>query len=87
MNCQKKTVPITLDQLPRGVSALVLQVQGGGHLRKRLLDMGLVPGTRIKLLKAAPLGDPIEITLRGYVLSLRLEDARRVLVGQEEREA
>ncbi|MHC1787100.1 MAG: ferrous iron transport protein A [Christensenellales bacterium] len=72
---------MTLDRLDIGKQALITAVGGSGPLRLRLLDMGLIPRTRISLVKAAPLGDPIEITLRGYSLTLRLEDARSVEVS------
>lgn len=66
---------MTLDKLPIGKSGKIEAVNGQGALRRRLLDMGLTPGTQIKVCKAAPMGDPIELELRGYSLSLRLEDA------------
>ena len=60
---------------------------GAGALRCRLLDMGLIPGTRIEVIKAAPMGDPIQIRLRGYELTLRLDDARLIgIAGTEEAE-
>ncbi|NLD34595.1 MAG: ferrous iron transport protein A [Clostridiales bacterium] len=72
---------MTLDQLPLGRQAIITQVGGTGPLRLRLLDMGLIPRTELEVHKAAPMGDPIEITLRGYSLTLRLEDARSVEVA------
>jgi len=73
---------MTLDTLPIGSSAVIDQVGGEGALRRRLLDMGLTPGTRVLVRKAAPLGDPIEIMLRGYELTLRLEDARNITLKE-----
>ena len=73
---------MTLDALPIGKSAIVKSVGGEGALRRRLLDMGLTPKTRVLVRKVAPLGDPMEICLRGYELTLRLEDAR--MIGLEE---
>lgn len=71
---------MTLDRLETGRPALITRVGGQGALRLRLLDMGLIPRTRVEVVKVAPMGDPIEISLRGYSLTLRLEDARGVAV-------
>ena len=75
---------MTLDKLPIGKSAVIVQVGGEGALRCRLLDMGLIPGTSVTVPKAAPMGDPIEIHLRGYELTLRLEEAKQITVKPEE---
>ena len=69
---------MTLNELKPGKSAVVLAVNGDGALRRRLLDMGLTPKTRLFMRKVAPLGDPMEIKLRGYELTLRLEDAPKI---------
>ena len=69
---------MTLDKLAVGSSAVIRTVGGSGALRCRLLDMGLIPHTQITLQKIAPMGDPIEIRVRGYELTLRLEDARKI---------
>ena len=69
---------MTLNELKPGKSAVVLAVNGEGALRRRLLDMGLTPKTKIFMRKVAPLGDPMEIKLRGYELTLRLEDATQI---------
>lgn len=66
---------MTLDQLPVGRSAIIIKIGGHGSLRKHFLDMGLTPNTIVSLIKTAPMCDPIEIRLRGYELTLRLEDA------------
>lgn len=71
---------ITLDTLPVGHEAVITTVGGEGSLRCRLLDMGLIPKTRVRVEKIAPLGDPMELRLRGYALSLRKEDAREIQV-------
>ncbi|MDR0652200.1 MAG: ferrous iron transport protein A [Synergistaceae bacterium] len=71
---------MTLDKLEIGRNARILSVTGQGALRRRLLDMGLTPGTEVTVCKAAPMGDPIELELRGYSLSLRLEDASGIEV-------
>ena len=71
---------MTLDQLKVGSSAIISAVGGSGALRCRLLDMGLIPRTRVTLQKIAPMGDPIEIQVRGYELTLRVEEARKIEV-------
>ena len=71
---------MTLDQLPIGKTAVIRQVGGQGALRCRLLDMGLIPKTRVRVEKIAPLGDPLELRVRGYSLSLRKEDAGKIEV-------
>jgi len=71
---------MTLDQLKIGQHATVTVVGGEGALRRRLLDMGITPRTAVMLRKRAPLGDPIEIRIRGYELTLRLEDAQKIEV-------
>ena len=65
----------TMADLTPGESGVVDTV---GELRHHLLDMGLTPGTEVTLRKVAPMGDPIEIHLRGYALTLRLDDARKI---------
>ena len=76
---------MTLDELPAGTRAEITAVGGEGALRCRLLDMGLIPGTAVAVTKLAPLGDPMELRVRGYSLSLRKEDAR--MIGVEVQEA
>ena len=71
---------MTLDELAINTPAVITQVGGEGELRLRLLDMGLTPRTAVRVKKVAPLGDPIEITVRGYSLSLRKDDARMITV-------
>ena len=73
---------MTLDELPIGKEAVITQVGGEGVLRCRLLDMGLIPKTKIIVTKVAPMGDPIELRLRGYTLTIRLEDARSIQVTE-----
>lgn len=65
----------TLKNVPCGQSAVVKKLWGSGALRRRIMDMGITKGTEIQVRKVAPLGDPLEITLRGYALTLRKEDA------------
>ena len=71
---------MTLDMLPLGQEAVITLVGGTGVLRCRLLDMGLIPKTSVRVEKLAPLGDPMELRIRGYALSLRKEDARNITV-------
>ena len=71
---------MTLDQLPLGQDAVITAVGGEGALRCRLLDMGLIPKTKVRVEKIAPLGDPLELRVRGYSLSLRKEDAGKIEV-------
>ena len=71
---------MTLDKLPLGQEAVITAVGGEGALRCRLLDMGLLPKTRVRVEKVAPLGDPLELRVRGYSLSLRKEDAGKIEV-------
>ncbi len=73
---------MTLDKLPIGREAVIAAVGGEGPLRCRLLDMGLIPNTRIVVSKVAPMGDPIELQLRGYTLSIRLEDAEKITLEE-----
>ena len=73
---------MTLDQLPIGKSARITRVGGEGALRCRLLDMGLIPRTEVTMRKVAPMGDPIELRLRGYELTLRLEDASMIEIEE-----
>ncbi len=69
----------TLDRMPIGKQTKIVQVKGQGALRRRLLDMGLTPHTAVMIRKVAPFGDPIEIQLRGYELTLRMDDARNIV--------
>ena len=78
---------MTLNQLRVGMSAEIVAVGGEGALRNRLIDMGLIPHTRVTLRKVAPMGDPIEIHIRGYELTLRLEDAANITVMPTEEDA
>lgn len=75
---------MTLEELPIGKSAVITSVGGEGALRCRFLDMGLIPKTRVEVRKVAPMGDPIEIRLRGYELTIRKEDAKKIEIIPEE---
>ena len=71
---------MTLDQISRGSVVRILDVTGDDTLAIRLMEMGLIEGEEIELLGAAPLGDPLEFSVRGYRLSLRANEAKRVIV-------
>ena len=73
---------MSLDQLRPGMTGKIISVGGEGELRLRLLDMGLIPRTEVALIKIAPMGDPIEIRVRGYELTLRVSDARNIEVSE-----
>ncbi len=70
----------TLRDLKPGEKGKVIKIKGKGNLKKRLLDMGIVPGTEIQLEKVAPLGDPVDILIKGYHLSLRKDEAKDILI-------
>lgn len=69
-----------LAKLPLGSVAQVLRVHGKGSFRRRLMELGILPGTRVEVVSAAPLGDPIELLVRGASLSIRKEQAESVEV-------
>lgn len=75
---------MTLDRLETGRSAVIKSVGGEGPLRLRLLDMGLIPKTTVTMQKVAPMGDPIEIRVRGYELTIRKDDAVNIVLEGEE---
>ncbi|KAI4444379.1 MAG: ferrous iron transport protein A [Ruminococcus sp.] len=70
----------TLKDIPCGQSATVAKLTGEGPVRRRIMDMGITKGVEIFVRKVAPLGDPVEITVRGYELSLRKADAEMIVV-------
>ena len=69
-----------------GETGLIKKVEGEGRLRRRLFDMGVTPGATVYLRKKAPLGDPLEITIRGYELTLRKSEAELVVLEVEDAE-
>ena len=75
---------MTIDDLKSGQSGTIAQVCGEGALRLRFLDMGLIPGTQVTLRKVAPMGDPIQIRVRGYELTIRREDAAKITLKEEQ---
>lgn len=70
----------TLKQMKVGETATVQRLQGEGSVKRRIMDMGITKGTSVFVRKVAPLGDPVEVTVRGYELSLRKDDADMILV-------
>ena len=70
----------TLREVPVGATAKVVKLHGEGAVKRRIMDMGITRGTQVYVRKAAPLGDPIEVTVRGYELSLRKADAAMIEV-------
>lgn len=71
---------MTLRDVEPGQSGIVESIAGQGPLRRRLIDMGVTPGTRVFVTSVAPLGDPVKIVLRGYELSLRKDDAAKITI-------
>ena len=69
-----------LSELKRGEKGRIVKISGTGGIHRRLLDMGLVPGSEIEMERVAPLGDPIEVKVKGYNLSLRKEEASSIQV-------
>ena len=75
---------MNLRELKIGESAVVEKVGGQGALRQHFLDMGIIPGVEISVIKYAPMGDPMEIMLHGYALTLRLADAEQIEIRKTE---
>jgi ferrous iron transport protein A len=71
---------ITLDRLPLGSAGAVVRVNGDKRIKHRLLEMGMVPGTTVTMKAVAPLGDPLEVIVKGYQLSLRKHEATNILI-------
>jgi len=71
---------VSLDGLRAGVAARVLAVRGEGAVARRLMEMGVVPGAPVRVIKAAPLGDPLEVRVRNYHLALRRSEAQTITV-------
>jgi len=71
---------MTLKDLKPGESAVVASIGEKGPIRRRLMDMGVTPGAIIEVVKVAPLGDPIEVNIRGYELSLRKDEAKSIVL-------
>ena len=71
---------VSLDELPVGATARVLSVEGSGPVARRLMEMGVVPGAPVRVVKTAPFGDPLEVRVRNYHLALRRSEARTIKV-------
>ena len=74
---------MTLAQIKPGHGGVIATVEGEGALRRHLLDMGLTPGTKVTVRKVAPMGDPLELFLRGYALSLRKDEAAQITMRED----
>ncbi len=72
----------TLNDLKLGQSGTVIRLGSSGALRRRIIDMGITPGAVIKKIKAAPFGDPVVIVVRGYELSLRINEAKEIIIEE-----
>lgn len=73
-------VPVTLDSLPIGARGLVLNINGERKLRRRMMEMGVLEGSRLRIVKLAPTGDPIQVKVNDYFLSIRRKDAATIVV-------
>ncbi len=71
---------ITLNRLEPGDKAKIIQIKGKGSARRRLLDMGMVPGVEVEMVRNAPLGDPMQFLVKGYNLALRKNEAEQIVV-------
>jgi ferrous iron transport protein A len=72
---------MTLTELPVGVNGKVISVRGESAITRRLMEMGVIPGVAVRMVKAAPFGDPVEVRVRGYSLALRKSEAAAVDVA------
>jgi Fe2+ transport system protein FeoA len=77
---ESTTEALTLDQLPVGTKARVLGVSGESPIARRLIEMGVIPGAPVQVIKTAPLGDPIEVRVRNYHLAIRRLEGRAITV-------
>jgi ferrous iron transport protein A len=75
-----QTIQATLDRLPLHRAGVIVRIGGERLVRQRLLTMGLVPGETVTVTGVAPLGDPLELQIKGYRLSLRVQEARQIMV-------
>ncbi|MBC7912078.1 MAG: ferrous iron transport protein A [Pyrinomonadaceae bacterium] len=75
---------LSLAHLPAGARARVLAVTGTGAVARRLMEMGVVPGVPVRMIKSAPLGDPLEVRVRGYHLAVRRAEAQTIKVISDE---
>ena len=75
---------MSLAELPIGAHARVIAVTGSGAIARRLIEMGVVPGAPVRVIKTAPLGDPLEVRIRGYHLALRRTEAQTIIVSSKQ---
>jgi ferrous iron transport protein A len=80
MSFEEMRMMLTLKDIAIGQNIVVKKFHGEGAVKRRLMDMGITKGARLHVKKVAPLGDPIEVTIRGYELSIRKEDAEKIEV-------
>ena len=80
MSTKSETDKSSLANLAIGTQARVIAVNGSGAIARRLMEMGVVPGAQVRVIKTAPLGDPIEVRVRGYHLALRRTEAQTITV-------
>ncbi|MCH4167916.1 MAG: ferrous iron transport protein A [Streptococcaceae bacterium] len=81
----KNQTEVLLNHVPVGSSGIVTAIEGAGAVKRRLMDMGITRGTKLFIRKVAPLGDPVEIHLRGYELTLRREEAALIHIANVEK--
>ena len=79
--CYKREI-MKLNELKVAKSAVITKVSGQGALRQHFLDMGVIPGVSVTVVKLAPMGDPMELRIHGYELTLRLADAEKILIDE-----
>jgi ferrous iron transport protein A len=77
---------LQLNDLEPGQKGVVVNIKGSGATRRRIMDMGIVRGSEIKVIRRAPLGDPVEFEIRDYNLTLRKSEAERIYVSLEEKQ-
>lgn len=80
MSWELVQMDITADKLKPGQTGVVKSLACSGALRRRIIDMGITPGASVRLIKKAPLGDPLEFNVRGYELSVRRSEAKEIVV-------
>jgi Fe2+ transport system protein FeoA len=79
---QNRNEEFPLSKLQKGQKAVVVHIEGKGAVKRRMMDMGVVPGSEIRVVRIAPFGDPIEFNIKGYSLSLRKSEAKNIIVAQ-----
>ena len=83
-NNERMNEELPLSKLKKGQNAIVVRVGGKGAVKRRMMDMGMVPGSEIRVVRIAPFGDPIEFNVKGYNLSLRKSEAKDIIVEMVE---